>query len=156
MKVAMAGDHRGAEAIKALADLLGNAGHEVVLFLDGCDDRACDYPEPAFKVATTVARGDADRGVLICGTGVGMSIAANKVKGVFAAVVHDELTAQLSRSHNNSNVLCMSADLLGQRLIEKIVTVWLGTEFEGGRHERRIRKIRAIEEGVDPSQVNGD
>jgi ribose 5-phosphate isomerase B len=82
-----------------------------------------------------------------------MSIAANKVKGARAAVVHDELTAQISRSHNDSNVLCLSADLLGQRLIENIVGMWLKTPFEGGRHARRVNKIRAIEEGKDPSRV---
>jgi ribose 5-phosphate isomerase B len=82
-----------------------------------------------------------------------MSIAANKIKGVRAAVAHDELTAQLSRSHNNANILCLSADLLGQRLIEKITDVFLATKFEGGRHERRIRKISAIEQGKDPATV---
>jgi ribose 5-phosphate isomerase B len=82
-----------------------------------------------------------------------MSIAANKVAGVRAAVVHDELTAQLSRSHNAANVVCLSADLLGQRLIEKICEVFLATSFEGGRHERRIRKITAMEQGKDPSTV---
>ena len=83
-----------------------------------------------------------------------MSIAANKVKGVRAAVVHDdELTAQISRSHNDANVLCLSADLLGQRLIESIVEVWIKTPFEAGRHLRRVNKIRAIEEGKDPTRV---
>jgi ribose 5-phosphate isomerase B len=91
--------------------------------------------------------------VLICGTGVGMAIAANKVKGVRAAVVHDELTAEISRSHNDANVLCMSADLLGQRLIEKIVDVWIATPFAGGRHARRVHKIEAIERGDDPASV---
>jgi ribose 5-phosphate isomerase B len=82
-----------------------------------------------------------------------MSIAANKVRGVRAANVHDELTAQLSRSHNNANVLCLSADLLGQRLIEKIVEEWIATPFQGGRHTRRVDKIVAIEQGKDPASV---
>jgi ribose 5-phosphate isomerase B len=82
-----------------------------------------------------------------------MSIAANKVAGVRAAVVHDELTAQLARSHNDANVLCLSADLLGQRLIEKIVEAWLGATFEGGRHARRIRKIVAMESGINPATI---
>jgi ribose 5-phosphate isomerase B len=82
-----------------------------------------------------------------------MSIAANKVKGVRAAVVHDELTAQISRSHNDANVLCLSADLLGQRLIEGIVEVWIKTPFEGGRHARRVGKIKAIEDGKDPTRI---
>jgi ribose 5-phosphate isomerase B len=99
-----------------------------------------------------VASGMADCGLLICGTGIGMSIAANKVKGIRAAVVHDEITAQISRSHNDSNVLCLSADLLGHRLIEQIIDAWLKTPFEGGRHARRLAKIRMIEEGRDPSE----
>jgi ribose 5-phosphate isomerase B len=86
-------------------------------------------------------------GILLCGTGIGMSIAANKIAGVRAAVVHDELTAQLARSHNNANVICMSADLLGQRLIEKITEIAVNTNFEGGRHERRIAKIAQLERG---------
>src|SRR5207253_9888848 len=135
-----------------LAEKLKRDGHEVQL-VGECSGAVVDYPEPALAVGKTVASGKADMGLLICGTGIGMSIAANKVKGVRAAVVHDELTAQVSRSHNDSNVLCLSADLLGQRLIEKITDIWLATEFEGGRHARRIRKIIAMENGQDPSTV---
>lgn len=154
MRLALSADHRGAEAIKILAEQLERDGHRVTLIGEYCTGKACDYPEPAYAVATAVAQGSADQGILICGTGVGMSIAANKVKGVRAAVVHDELTAQLSRAHNNANILCMSADLLGRPLIEKIVSVWLATPFEGGRHERRIKKITAIENGEDPGTVS--
>src|SRR5262245_9001901 len=152
MKVALSADHRGSSGIRQLFDQLKREGKEVELLGD-CSGAPCDYPERAWVVGQAVAKGQADVGVLICGTGIGMSIAANKVKGVRAAVCHDELTAQLSRSHNNSNVLCLSADLLGQRLIEKIVDVWLGTTFEGGRHARRIHKIGAMEEGKDPATV---
>ncbi|MDX2148016.1 MAG: ribose 5-phosphate isomerase B [Planctomycetota bacterium] len=152
MKVALSSDHRGTAAIRAVCELVKRLGHDAELFGD-CAGAACDYPERAFQVAQAVASGKFDVGVLICGTGIGMSIAANKVKGVRAAVVHDEMTAQLSRSHNNANVLCMSGDLLGARLIEKIVETWLRTEFEGGRHARRIHKISAIEEGREPSTV---
>jgi ribose 5-phosphate isomerase B len=152
MKIALSGDHRGSGAAKAMADKLRQDGHEVQ-FLGQQGEQASDYPEQAFAVARAVADGKADLGVLVCGTGIGMSIAANKVKGVRAASVHDELTAQISRSHNNANVLCLSADLLGQRLIEKIVDTWLKTPFEGGRHSRRVRKIAAIEAGEDPGQV---
>ena len=148
MRVAMGCDHRGTESINRLAERLRRDGHEVVLY-GSTDGSACDYPVPAAEVARAVASGRADRGVLICGTGIGMSIAANKVPGVRAAVVHDEFTAELSRSHNNANVICMSADLLGQRLMDKIVDVWLRTEFEGGRHARRIEKIGRIESGED-------
>jgi len=152
MKVALSADHRGATGIRQLCEKLKREGHEVELLGD-CTGAPADYPERAYLVGKAVAEQRADVGVLICGTGIGMSIAANKIKGVRAAVVHDELTAQLSRSHNSANVLCLSADLLGQRLIEKITEVWLKTEFEGGRHSRRIRKIVAMENGMDPSTV---
>lgn len=155
MKIALSADHRGYAAVDALADKLRREGHEVQTFGDSSAG-VSDYPERAFLVGRAVAGGQADVGVLVCGTGIGMSIAANKIKGVRAAVVHDELTAQLSRSHNNANVVCLSADLLGQRLIEKIVGVWLATEFEGGRHTRRIRKIAAIENGQDPSVLRDE
>ena len=152
MKIALAADHRGTSTIKTLNEKLRREGHDTMM-LEECAGAACDYPERAFSVGKSVAEGKADLGVLICGTGIGMSIAANKIKGVRAAVAHDELTAQLSRSHNNANILCLSADLLGQRLIEKITDVFLATKFEGGRHERRIRKITAIEQGKDPATV---
>lgn len=151
MKIAMGGDHRGTESVRAAAEKLRREGHEVSI-LGACSGEACDYPEPAYRVAHAVAGRQADLGVLICGTGIGVSIAANKIKGVRAATVHDELTAQLSRSHNDANVLCLSGDLLGQRLIEKIIEVWLKTPFEGGRHARRVDKIRAIEDGRDPAK----
>ncbi len=152
MRIALGADHRGASAIQGLGEKLRREGHQIVLS-EGCDGSVCDYPERAWVVGRAVAEGQAEAGILICGTGVGMSIAANKVQGVRAAVVHDELTAQLSRSHNDANVLCLSADLLGQRLIEKIAEVWLGTKFEGGRHARRVRKIGAIEQGQPPASV---
>jgi ribose 5-phosphate isomerase B len=152
MKIALSADHRGAAAVRLLYDKLVREGHEVRILGD-CSGTPCDYPERAWEVGRAVAEGRAERGILLCGTGIGMSIAANKIKGVRAAVVHDELTAQLSRSHNDANVLCMSADLLGQRLIEQITSVWLATPFEGGRHARRLRKIQAMEEGREPSDV---
>lgn len=152
MRIALGADHRGASAIAALVDKLRHEGHEVIVCED-CPGQVCDYPERAYTVARLVAAGGADAGILICGTGIGMSIAANKIKGIRAAVVHDELTAQLSKSHNDANIICMSADLLGQKLIEKISEVWLATKFEGGRHARRVRKIAAIENGLDPSTI---
>jgi len=153
MKIALSGDHRGVASIRLLAEKLKREGHEPIVVGD-CSGAACDYPERAWEVGQTVASRNADLGILICGTGIGMAIAANKVKGIRAAVVHDELTAQLSRSHNDANVLCLSADLLGQRLIEKIVEVWLASSFEGGRHSRRIRKVIAMENGQDPATVS--
>ena len=154
MVIALGGDHRGTSAIKTLAEKLKREGHEAVLLGD-CSGASVDYPEPAYHVGKYVAEGRAKFGILICGTGIGVSIAANKVHGVRAAVVHDELTAQLARSHNDANVLCMSGDLLGQRLIEKIAEVFVRAEFEGGRHQRRIDKITAIEQGKDPSAMPG-
>ena len=149
MNLMIGADHRGADAANALARRLTDAGHTVAVCAPTAAE-ACDYPEPAWDVGRAVASGKADRGILLCGTGIGTSIAANKVKGVRAAVVHDEITAELSRSHNDANVLCMSADLLGLRLLEKITDLWLRTSFDGGRHERRIAKITKIEQGLDP------
>jgi ribose 5-phosphate isomerase B len=95
----------------------------------------------------------ADRAILICATGLGMSIAANKVRGVRAALCHDELSAQISRDHNDANVLCLSGDQLGEVLLRKVVEAWMSTEFSGGRHQRRVNKITAIEQGHDPREV---
>ncbi|MGQ0626670.1 MAG: ribose 5-phosphate isomerase B [Phycisphaerales bacterium] len=152
MKIALSADHRGAGAARQLADKLRSGGHEV-LTLGNLTGDATDYPIQANLVGHAVAKAQAQLGVLVCGTGIGMCIAANKVKGVRAALAHDELTAQISRTHNDANVLCLSADLLGQRLIEKIVEVWIGTPFQGGRHERRLREIEAIERGEDPGRL---
>ena len=150
--IVLGADHRGTSSVKQLAESLKQQGFQTRVIGD-CNAAACDYPERAYEVGRAVASGQARLGVLVCGTGIGMSIAANKVPGVRAAVAHDEMTAQLSRSHNDANVLCLSADLLGQRLIEKIVEVWIDTDFEGGRHARRVRKIAAIEKGNDPATV---
>lgn len=152
MKIVIGSDHRGHRTSTHLSEVLRARGIDVDL-LGVCSDQPCDYPESAWQVGQAIRSGRADLGILICGTGIGMGIAANKVPGVRAAVVHDELTAQLSRSHNNANVLCLSADLLGERLIDKIVDVWLKTEFEGGRHARRIGKVALIEEGRDPASA---
>ncbi len=152
MKIALSADHRGAASASQLRERLRAIGHEVDL-LGNISGEATDYPIQASLVGKAVASKDAERGVLICGTGIGMCIAANKVRGVRAALAHDELSAQISRTHNDANVLCLSADLLGQRLIEKIVESWLATPFQGGRHERRLKEIAAIEEGKDPKDV---
>jgi ribose 5-phosphate isomerase B len=150
MKIALGADHRGAASAKQLADRLKSLGHEVAIVSSLTGD-TCDYPIPAYAVGRAVSGNTAERGLLICGTGIGMCIAANKIKGVRAAVVHDELSAEISRTHNDANILCLSADLLGQRLIEKITEVWLTTPFQGGRHARRLEEIQLIEEGRDPS-----
>ena len=106
-----------------------------------------DYPDFAFEVSRAVSEGRVQRGILICGTGIGMCIAANKVPGVRAAPCHDSITAEMSRRHNDANVLCLSADLLGEELIERMVRIWLETPFEGGRHARRVEKIMKYEAG---------
>ncbi|MEZ6068613.1 MAG: ribose 5-phosphate isomerase B [Planctomycetaceae bacterium] len=109
-------------------------------------EESVDYPDYAAKVARLVSEGQVDRGVLICGTGMGMCIAANKFRGVRAVTCHDEVTAEMSRRHNDANVLCLSSDLVGDRLLNRIVEVWMKTEFEG-RHARRLSKVAEIENG---------
>ena len=104
-----------------------------------------DYPDVAALVGRKVASREVDRGILICGSGLGMCIAANKIPGVRAAPCYDDVTAELSRRHNDLNVLCLSGDMLGDRLVDRLVEIWLKTPFEGGRHARRLRKIGALE-----------
>jgi ribose 5-phosphate isomerase B len=112
----------------------------------GTDDSGpVDYPDVAAAVAGRVSRGEVERGILICGSGLGMCIVANKFPGVRAAPCHDDLTAEMSRRHNDLNVLCLSGDILGERLVDRLVTIWLNTEFEGGRHARRVQKIADLE-----------
>lgn len=150
MKIAISSDHRGYKAKQRIIEFLRHDQHEVDDC--GCDnDESCDYPDMAKLAAGHVSKGDVDRAILICGTGLGMSIAANKLRGVRAALCHDELTAQFSRKHNDANVLCLPADLIGDQLISQIVKCWLGTKFEGGRHARRIEKIESIERDNCPS-----
>ena len=149
MKIAVASDHRGYATKNRLLGLLTEWGHTGIdLGPDSAD--SVDYPDYAAKVAESIAAGKADRGILICGTGIGMCITANKFAGVRACTRHDEMTAQLSRQHNDANVLCLSADLLAERVTNRLVEVWLKTEFESGRHARRIEKISQIESRVKP------
>jgi ribose 5-phosphate isomerase B len=154
MRIAIGADHRGCEAAARVSERMEKAGHEVIR-AGTFSEAPSDYPDPAYEVAAKVGGGAVDRGMLICGSGIGMSIAANKVRGVRAALVHDELSAEMSRAHNDANVLCLSADLLGPRLIDKIVDLWMETPFEGGRHARRVNKIKAIEEGRAPYDAGG-
>jgi ribose 5-phosphate isomerase B len=145
MKVAIASDHRGYQLKEKVIALLKSKGHVVVD--DGpSSDEAVDYPDFAALVARKVSAGEVDRGILICGTGIGMAISANKFPGIRAAACTDEVTAELSRRHNDLNVLCLSGDLLSPRVIERLVEVWIATEFEGGRHERRVAKIGQLEQ----------
>jgi ribose 5-phosphate isomerase B len=156
MKIAIGSDHRGYDAkerIKAVTEELG-----IAVVDHGPGSRSsCDYPEKALAVAQAVADGVVDLGILLCGSGLGMSIVANKVRGVRAALCHDELTAQLSRRHNDANILCLPADLVGDALMQSMVRIWLQTEFEGGRHKRRVEQIEAYERAhiaaPEPSEV---
>jgi ribose 5-phosphate isomerase B len=144
MKIAIGSDHRGFRAKQRIATLLRQLGHEV--FDAGPEsESSVDYPDYAQLVGLAVGHGEVDRGILICGTGIGMTIAANKVAGVRAAPCHDSITAEMSRRHNDANVLCLSADLLGEDLIDRMVRIWLTTDFEGGRHARRVEKLMRIE-----------
>ena len=144
MRFSVASDHRGIELRRAIVSTLESLGHEVAD--EGAEStESVDYPDFASVVAKKVSEQDVDRGVLICGTGIGMSIAANKFAGVRAAPCNDEVTAEISRRHNDLNILCLSADLLSSRVAERMVKVWVDTEFEGGRHSRRLGKINDLE-----------
>ena len=152
MKIAIGSDHRGFEAKQQVKAIATELGHECIDF--GTDDNnPVDYPDMAYLAARAVSNNEADRAILACATGIGMSIAANKVSGVRAALCHDELSARVSRDHNDANVLCLSADQVGTVLLRRMVEVWLATEFRGGRHERRVKKIHEIEKGGDPRDV---
>lgn len=146
MRIVIGSDHRGRGVRSQVIESIKRLGHEVE-DVGTHNGAPVDYPDITSRVAHTVSHGEADRGILIGGTGMGMSIAANKLPGVRAAPCHDELTAEMSRRHNDLNVLCLSVDLLSQWLIERIVDVWLDTPFEGGRHARRVEKIIALERG---------
>ncbi len=144
MKVALGCDHAGLVLKDVVAEYLARAGHEVLD--EGTSSAAsCDWPDFAERVARRIASGEAERGIAICGTGIGMSMAANKLPGVRAAVCNDLYTARYSRKHNDANVLTMGARVIGPGLAEEIVDVWMQTAFEGGRHSRRLNKLSEIE-----------
>jgi len=144
MRIAVGADHRGHSIRSKVVRLLHRLGHDVVDMGTDSDDPV-DYPDIAASVARLVSQGEVERGILICGTGLGMCIAANKFARVRAAPCHDDLTAEMSRRHNDLNVLCLSADMLGERLVDRMVEIWLTTPFEGGRHARRVEKITNLE-----------
>ncbi|MBX6352095.1 MAG: ribose 5-phosphate isomerase B [Thermoflavifilum sp.] len=147
MRVAIASDHAGFRLKEALKPALAEL--DVTVEDLGCyDEQSVDYPDYALKVARGVAAGTYDRGILICGTGLGMCITANKVRGVRAVTAHDTFSARMSRLHNDANVLTMGERVIGPGLAAEVVRVWLDTEFEGGRHQRRVDKIRDAETGA--------
>jgi ribose 5-phosphate isomerase B len=144
MKIAIGADHAGFAAKEEIKTVIKALGH-IVIDEGTSSEASVDYPDFALKVAHAVASGEADKGVLICGTGIGMSIAANKVDGIRAAVVSDEKTAALSRQHNDANVFCAGSRTTPVLKIAESLKVWLQTTFEGGRHLNRVAKISAIE-----------
>ena len=151
MRIAIGSDHRGTTIRHKIVEFVEQIGHEVVDYGSN-EEGPVDYPDIAQQVAREVGLGHADRGILVCGTGIGMCIAANKIRGVRAAPCHDDLTAEMSRRHNDLNVLCLSADLLGEGIIHRMLEIWLNTPFEGGRHARRVDKISAIEKEFEHNQ----
>ena len=146
MKIAIGNDHAALELKNHIVDYLVKEGHEVVNF--GTDTPACtDYPIYGARVAHAVANGECERGVVICGTGIGISISANKVKGIRCALCSEPVSAKLTRQHNDANVLAMGARIIGPAMAEEIVHTFLTTEFEGGRHSRRVDLITKLENG---------
>ncbi|NIA07612.1 MAG: ribose 5-phosphate isomerase B [Actinobacteria bacterium] len=149
MKLSIGSDHRGFQAKERMKAFLAELGHEAIDC--GTDStKPCDYPDIAYPAAKAVADGKAELGILLCGSGIGMSIAANKVRGVRAALCHDEVSVDLARRHNDARILCLSADGLGEKQMTKIIRIFLETSFDAGRHERRVNKVTNIENGKAP------
>ena len=144
MKIYIGSDHAGFAVKGFVKELFEKRGYEVEDLGTYSAERV-DYPDYAAKVARAVAADPDSQGVLICGTGIGMSIAANKIKGIRAAEVHDYYTAQMARAHNDANILCFGERVVGKGVIESIVDAWCKTGFEGGRHAQRVKKIMALE-----------
>lgn len=145
MKIGIGNDHAAVDMKFEIKEYLETKGYEVVNF--GTDKKeSCNYPEFGEAVAKAVAEGEADLGILICGTGVGISLAANKIKGIRAVVCSEPVTARLSKEHNNTNVLAFGARIVGMEMAKSIVDAWLDAKFQGGRHQTRIDMITAIEE----------
>jgi ribose 5-phosphate isomerase B len=144
MRIAVGSDHAGFAMKQAIVGLLSELGHSYQDF--GCfNSNSVDYPDIGRPVAEAVSQGKFDRGILICASGIGMCIVANKIAGTRAAVCHDTFSARRAREHNDVNVLCFGEWVIGQGLMREVVTTYLSTEFAGGRHARRVEKIRAIE-----------
>lgn len=140
MKIAVGADHAGFEAKEELKKMLETLGH-VVMDVGTHSKDSCDYPDYARRVAEAVANRQVDRGVLVCGTGIGMSMTANKVRGVRASLITDPFTSEMSRRHNDANVFCAGARVLDVKKMKSLLKLWLKTPFEGGRHKRRVAKI---------------
>jgi ribose 5-phosphate isomerase B len=147
MKIALGCDHGGFELKKDLQSYLGERGIEVADFGTG-DETPVDYPEIGIAVAQKISSGEIPRGILICGTGIGMSLVANRFPGVRATLCHDLYTARMSREHNDSNLLVLGGRLLGKGIAREILQVWLQAEFQGGNHRRRLDEIAALDEKI--------
>ncbi|HJD02015.1 MAG TPA: ribose 5-phosphate isomerase B [Candidatus Mediterraneibacter excrementavium] len=145
MKIGIGNDHSALELKAEIIGFLKEKGHEVIDYGTNSTE-SCDYPVYGEKVARAVVSGEVEQGILICGTGLGISLAANKVRGIRAAVCSEPYTARMARQHNNCNILAFGARVVGAELAKMIVDTWLSTEFEGGRHQRRVDMIMAIEE----------
>lgn len=145
MKIAVACDHGGFRLKNVLINEMESQGYEVIDF-GTYDEESCDYPDYAVKAARAVSSGECDKGVVVCGTGIGVSMTANKVKGIRCALVHDVFSAKATRAHNDSNMLAMGQRVIGEGLAVEILNAWLHTDFEGGRHEQRIKKLMDLEE----------
>ena len=144
MKIALGCDHGGLEHKNAIKEFLEEQGHQVNDF--GIYEQvSVDYPEIAVKVCDSIIKGESQRGILVCGTGIGMSLAANKVKGIRAAAVSEHFSAKYTRLHNDSNVLCLGGRVIGIGTALELADLFIKTEFEGGRHQRRVDKIMEIE-----------
>lgn len=144
MKIVVGSDHRGFKLKEYVKRKLEDRGFEVI-DVGTNSVRSVDYPDFAVKACREIQQGNAERGILICGTGIGMSITANKMRGIRAALVFNESMAEMSSRHNDANVICLSASLTSEALASRLIDVWIDTPFEGGRHKRRIEKIRKIE-----------
>jgi ribose 5-phosphate isomerase B len=147
LKIAVASDHGGFEYKEKLLPFINEMGHETEDF-GTADEKSVDYPDFAFALCEKVASGEFDRGILICGTGIGMSIAANKVKGIRCALCSESFSAKLSREHNDANVLALGGRTVGLEIAKEIISVWLKTEFLAGRHQRRVDKITSYEQKI--------
>ena len=152
LTVAIGSDHRGVSLVEAIVAHLGSNSIDVHP-VGCCTVDSCDYPDNAYRVGRAVQSGDATFGILVCGSGIGVSMAANKVDGVRAALVFDAEAAAMTRRHNDANVLCMSAERTDAATAVACVDSFLATEFEGGRHARRVEKMTAIERGDDPQAI---
>lgn len=148
MKLALACDHGGFKLKETVKAHLTQKGYEVVDF-GTYSEESCDYPDYASKAAYAVAKGECEKGIVICGTGIGVSIVANKVHGIRCALIHDVFSAKATRQHNDTNMMAMGARVIGEGLALEIVDQWLAAEYEGGRHDLRIKKMMDIEKNQD-------